>query len=214
SRRRHTRSKRDWSSDVCSSDLEAAVVTSSWPHGPPLPRAHTTSPVVRTGTPHQRNTTVPITPPALHARSRAQILVSDVSVSLGAARVLTGVDLTVTPTSRIAIVGENGRGKSTLLHILSGALPPDEGQVSRIGTLGIAEQEMSTTDRRTVGQVVADAIADSLTALDELVAAGLALAEGEDGAGARFALALEQAEALDAWDARRRVDIALEALDA
>src|SRR5699024_10106224 len=75
------------------------------------------------------------------------------------------VDLTVTPTSRIAVVGENGRGKSTLLHILSGALPPDEGQVSRIGTLGIAEQEMSTTDRRTVGQVVADAIADSLTAL-------------------------------------------------
>src|SRR5699024_5482750 len=61
------------------------------------------------------------------------------------------------PTSRIAVVGENGRGKSTLLHILSGALPPDEGQVSRIGTLGIAEQEMSTTDRRTVGQVVADA---------------------------------------------------------
>ena len=157
---------------------------------------------------------MPITTPALHARSRAQILVSDVSVSLGAARVLTGVDLTVTPTSRIAVVGENGRGKSTLLHILSGALPPDEGQVSRIGTLGIAEQEMSTTDRRTVGQVVADAIADSLTALDELDAAGLALAEGEDGAGARFALALEQAEALDAWDARRRVDIALEALDA
>jgi hypothetical protein len=83
------------------------VVTSSWPHGPPLPRAHTTSPVVRTGTPHQRNTTVPITPPALHARSRAQILVSDVSVSLGAARVLTGVDLTVTPTSRRLIVIES-----------------------------------------------------------------------------------------------------------
>src|SRR5699024_7539713 len=118
------------------------------------------------------------------------------------------------PSSRIAVVGENGRGKSTLLHILSGALPPDEGQVSRFGTLGIAEQEMSTTDRRTVGQVVADAIADSLTALDELDAAGLALAEGEDGAEARFAIALEQAEALEAWDARRRVDIALEALDA
>src|SRR5699024_11357301 len=27
SRRRHTRSKRDWSSDVCSSDLERAIVT-------------------------------------------------------------------------------------------------------------------------------------------------------------------------------------------
>src|SRR5699024_12481060 len=31
---------------------------------------------------------------------------------------------------------------------------------------------------------------------------------------ARFAIALEQAEALEAWDARRRVDTALEALDA
>ena len=157
---------------------------------------------------------MPITPPVLHARSRAQILVSEASVSLGATRVLTGVDLTVTPTSRIAIVGENGRGKSTLLHVLSGALTPDEGEVTRIGTLGIAEQEMATTDQRTVGEVVADAIADSLAALDELDAAGLALAAGEAGADDRFAAALEQAEALDAWDARRRVDIALEALHA
>src|SRR5699024_7104541 len=154
----------------------------------------------------QRNTTVPITPPALHARSLAQILVSDASVSLGASRVLTGVDLTVTPTSRIAVVGENGRGKSTLLHILSRALPPEGGRVTGIGTRGIADQEMSPTGRRTVGQVVADAIADSLTALDELDAAGLALAESEDGAEARSALALEQAEAIDAWDARRPVD--------
>src|SRR5207249_5705834 len=27
---RHTRSKRDWSSDVCSSDLSSAVVTVAW----------------------------------------------------------------------------------------------------------------------------------------------------------------------------------------
>src|SRR5207249_8147567 len=35
SRRRHTRSKRDWSSDVCSSDLaiEAATGYGSWMHG-------------------------------------------------------------------------------------------------------------------------------------------------------------------------------------
>src|SRR5699024_11741288 len=30
SRRRHTRSKRDWSSDVCSSDLKAKGVTKDW----------------------------------------------------------------------------------------------------------------------------------------------------------------------------------------
>src|SRR5699024_12063886 len=35
SRRRHTRSKRDWSSDVCSSDLQADDVTLRTSKGPP-----------------------------------------------------------------------------------------------------------------------------------------------------------------------------------
>src|SRR5699024_12201904 len=30
SRRRHTRSKRDWSSDVCSSDLQSTVTATRW----------------------------------------------------------------------------------------------------------------------------------------------------------------------------------------
>src|SRR5690606_41033752 len=34
SRRRHTRFSRDWSSDVCSSDLEALHGPWSWPFGP------------------------------------------------------------------------------------------------------------------------------------------------------------------------------------
>lgn len=58
----------------------------------------------------------------LPARHRAQLIASDVSVTRGATPVLSHVDLTVTATSRVAIVGENGRGKSTLLHVLSGAL--------------------------------------------------------------------------------------------
>src|SRR6266536_5321620 len=33
SRRRHTRSTRDWSSDVCSSDLQRALATNDWPDG-------------------------------------------------------------------------------------------------------------------------------------------------------------------------------------
>lgn len=156
-----------------------------------------------------------ITPPtALPARSRAQIVLSDASVALGATPVLNGVDLTVTPASRIAIVGENGRGKSTLLHVLAGTLVPDEGTLSRVGTLGLAEQEMSAADERTVGEVVADAMADSLEALGDLDAASTALAQGEASADERYAAALERAEALDAWDAERRVRVALEALGA
>lgn len=121
------------------------------------------------------------------ARSHAQLVVSDVAVSFGGVPVLSGVDLAVTSSSRWAVVGENGRGKSTLLHVLAGTLQPDSGTVTRVGTLGLAQQEMLTTDTRTVGRVVADAIADSLCALAELDAASLGLASGETKDDERFA---------------------------
>lgn len=145
----------------------------------------------------------------LPARHRAQLIAADVSVLRGATPVLQHVDLAATTSSRIAIVGENGRGKSTMLHVLAGAIAPDDGHVQRIGTLGIAEQEMPAGDGRTVGQAVADAIAAPLMALSALDEAAIALTSGGAEAAARYAVALEQAEALDAWDAERRVGIAL-----
>ncbi|WP_430593246.1 ABC-F family ATP-binding cassette domain-containing protein [Humidisolicoccus flavus] len=154
------------------------------------------------------------TPHTHSARHRAQLTATSVSVTRGSLPVLTHVALTVTPGARIAIVGENGRGKSTLLHVLSGALIPDAGEVQRLGTIGVAEQEMSADGDRTVGAAVAEAIAPAIAALAELdlAAEGLALQTGSTAA--RYAEALEHAEALDAWNAERRVMIALEALDA
>ncbi|MFA7499360.1 MAG: ATP-binding cassette domain-containing protein, partial [Leucobacter sp.] len=156
-----------------------------------------------------------LTPTNRHpARHRAQLTASDLSVMRGVTPVLNHVDLVVTPSSRVAIVGENGRGKTTLLHALAGTLPPDSGTIQRIGTLGLAEQEMNSTDNRTVGQAVAEAIAEPLAALAALDAAAAALADGSSEAAEQYAAALEGADALNAWDAERRVQIALEALDA
>ncbi|OUE32069.1 putative ABC transporter ATP-binding protein YheS [Clavibacter michiganensis] len=150
----------------------------------------------------------------LPARLRAQLAATDISVIRGASTVLHHVDVVITPLSRLAIVGENGRGKSTLLHVLAGTLAPDGGSVHRTGTLGLAEQEMPTGDDSTVGQAIADAIAAPLSALAALDEAAADLASGVGSAAERYATALERAEALDAWDAERRVQVALGALDA
>ena len=49
----------------------------------------------------------------------------------GGSVVLDDVSLSVTPTSRIGLVGPNGIGKTTLLRILAGLEPPDAGRVER-----------------------------------------------------------------------------------
>jgi ATP-binding cassette subfamily F protein 3 len=55
--------------------------------------------------------------------------------------ILDGVNLVVKPGDRLALVGRNGCGKTTLLKILAGVIPPDGGAVSlqgglRLGYLG------------------------------------------------------------------------------
>lgn len=150
----------------------------------------------------------------LPARARAQLSATGLHINRGGRRVLTGVDITISPGSRWGVVGENGRGKSTLLDILAGRLTPDGGHVHRVGTIGIAEQEMQVHDDRTVGDLINIELADSRVALAELDRAALSMAAGEAGADEAYAAALDAAEVLDAWDANRRVDVALEALGA
>jgi macrolide transport system ATP-binding/permease protein len=150
----------------------------------------------------------------LPARARAHLNATDLHLSRGGRPVLTGVDVTVSAGVRLGVVGENGRGKTTLLQVLAGALVPDSGTVHRAGTMGVAHQEMPAGDDRSVGDLIDDELAQVRAALRAFDAATLALAEERPGADQTYADALEAAESLGAWDADRRVDISLAALGA
>ncbi|WP_370616911.1 ABC-F family ATP-binding cassette domain-containing protein [Mumia sp. Pv 4-285] len=150
----------------------------------------------------------------LPARARAQLTAADLHLVRGSRTVLSGVDVAVSPGTRLGVVGENGRGKTTLLQVLSGTLQPDSGTVARVGTLGVAEQEMPSGAGRTVGDLVDLELADAHAALADLDTATLDLVAGRAGADDAYAAALHAAETLDAWDADRRVDVALAALGA
>ncbi|NRQ33367.1 ABC-F family ATP-binding cassette domain-containing protein [Nonomuraea sp. NN258] len=151
---------------------------------------------------------------SLPARARAHLNATDLCVARGGHPVLTGVNLTVSPGDRLGVVGENGRGKTTLLQVLSGALAPDSGSVHRAGTLGIADQVLPVGDDATVGDLIEVELAHVRAVLRAFDAATAALAEGRPGADDDYARALTAAESIDAWEADRRVDVALAALDA
>ncbi|MFD7075961.1 ABC-F family ATP-binding cassette domain-containing protein [Nocardioides sp. NPDC059952] len=146
----------------------------------------------------------------------AHLRAEDISVTRGGRPVLSGVSLTVSAAhrSRLAIVGENGRGKTTLLHVLAGLLEPDSGRVQRHGSLGIARQALDVRPGDTVGTLTSAALAESHDALRALDEAAVALSSDPTDSDGTYAAALERATTLDAWDAERRVQIALEALGA
>jgi macrolide transport system ATP-binding/permease protein len=151
---------------------------------------------------------------ALPLGASAQLRAEHVSISRGARQILNDVSVTVSRRTRLAIVGENGRGKTTLLQVLSGALKPDSGQVVRTGSIGMAEQSLATRNGETVGSLVADATSGSRLALHALDVAAAGLEGDVAGASDLYEVALDAATRLDAWGAERRVDVALDSLGA
>jgi ATP-binding cassette subfamily F protein 3 len=66
------------------------------------------------------------------------IATDDVSVGYDGDAVLSGLDLRIDNDDRIALIGANGNGKSTLVKLLAGRLAPMQGTVTRAAKLRVA----------------------------------------------------------------------------
>lgn len=64
---------------------------------------------------------------ASERETRKLLSAKNISKSLGGKQLFKNVDLTLSPGTRLGIVGSNGTGKTTLLRILAGQLSPDAG---------------------------------------------------------------------------------------
>lgn len=76
------------------------------------------------------------------------ITANNLSKSFGAADIFSDVSLTISARGRVAIVGPNGIGKTTLLRVLAGDEPASSGQVQRARglRLGYLAQEARFID--------------------------------------------------------------------
>ena len=86
------------------------------------------------------------------------INLENVSKTWGLKTLLDGASLGVQTGDRIGIVGVNGGGKTTLLEVLTGIEPPDEGRVSHNSSLRMAvvTQRFDLDPDLTVGQAVVE----------------------------------------------------------
>jgi len=132
-----------------------------------------------------------------------------ICVSYGALAVLQDASLTIAAGDRIAVVGPNGVGKSTLLRVLAFLVQPERGTVSATGTVGYLPQERDCRAGETAMEYiarrtgVAAAEAAMLAASDRLAQAGGGQAVGDGPAGeaglSEGQASLEYAAALDTY---------------
>ncbi len=59
------------------------------------------------------------------------LVIEDVSKSFGDRKLFSGLEMTVTGGERIALIGDNGTGKSTLVKLIMGEETPDSGYLYR-----------------------------------------------------------------------------------
>lgn len=137
---------------------------------------------------------------------------ADVSLAYGAMPLLDHVSWQIARGERVCIIGRNGTGKSSLLRLVKGDQPADDGEIWRAPGLKIGElpQELPRADERTVFDVVAEGLAG----VGELLAQYHHLSQNirDDADLQKLTQVQHELEAKDGWRLQQLVDSTLSRL--
>ncbi|GAA3906824.1 ATP-binding cassette domain-containing protein [Halomonas cibimaris] len=128
-------------------------------------------------------------------------------LAYGTQVLLDSADLTIEKGERLALVGRNGTGKSTLLKLVAGELQPDGGTIWRAPGLkiGVLAQELPDSS----GMTIFDVVAQGLPEAGELLSEYHHLIHAAEPDMDRMATLQTRIEAIDGWSFHQRIDVIL-----
>jgi ATP-binding cassette subfamily F protein uup len=144
--------------------------------------------------------------PVFHAKQ--------LSLAFGDVKLLDAVDFAIEERERIALVGRNGTGKSSLLKIIAGQIKADDGEAARSSSLRLAyvPQEPTFDTSQTVFEAVAAGLGATATLLIDYHHAVTLAGQGDMEALERMGDLQHRLEAQGGWQVEQRVEAALERL--
>ncbi len=145
----------------------------------------------------------------------ALISLQDVVVTFGTAPLLDHTGITVERGDRVALLGRNGTGKSTVLKLLDGTLAPASGELVRQTGVTVArlDQEVPDGMAGTLFDVVAGGLGETGRLLSRYHDASHRVQHDASDAALRELGRLHDAlDAADAWQIQSRVETALQHL--
>jgi ATP-binding cassette, subfamily F, member 3 len=128
---------------------------------------------------------------------------TDVSIRRGPRLLFSGATFSLFRGEKVAITGENGSGKSSLLSLVRGELQPDAGNFEMPAQLAIAHvsQELLASDRQAI-EFVLDGDPE-LRAIEHAIESATAETQSDDG-GIRLGELYARYAAAGGYDARSR----------
>jgi ABC transport system ATP-binding/permease protein len=138
-----------------------------------------------------------------------------ISMAYGHLPLLNDASFQVDPAERIAIVGRNGTGKSTLLQIIGGELPPDSGGVWRQPGARVAQlvQDVPLSADRPVFDVIAEGLGDLSSVITAYHHAAVEVSTGDSAeAMERLGELQHELEERDGWRLEQRVELVISRL--
>ena len=136
----------------------------------------------------------------------------DLSLAFGWRPLLDHVNFSLESGERVALLGRNGEGKSTLLNVLRGAQTPDDGslRISEGVHIAYLPQDPPAADARTVREVVRDGLAETAALVERYQTLLAAHDEHDADELARLEAAVAAA---DGWQLDSRIDGILQRFD-
>ncbi len=144
------------------------------------------------------------------------VTISSAHLAFGHVALLDGVDFSIEPGERVALIGRNGTGKSSLLRAIAGEQALDDGAVVRQAGVRVAyvPQEPGFEPGHGVFEAVAAGLAGDARLVAEYESLAAAIAHG-DAAPERLARLSELQHALEAsgsWALAHRIERVLDRL--
>ena len=132
----------------------------------------------------------------------------EASLAYGHVPLLDRVALSIDAGEKVALIGRNGTGKSSLLKLLAGVAAPDDGQVWRQPGLRVSwvAQEPELGSGRSVFEAAADGLGEARDLLSKYETAVHAVEAGDANALANLEQLSTRLDAMDGWRLKSRVD--------
>ncbi len=138
------------------------------------------------------------------------LTLSRVGLAFGHLPLLEDADLQIDAGERIALIGRNGAGKSSLLRVISGETPPDAGSIWRGPGLRVSrlDQEVPAAGDRTVFDEVASGLGELGALVSDYHHAATRVAESHRAADLVRLGELQHAlEERDGWRLEQKVEL-------